>query len=656
MTNIGTTLLATVLGMTLATPSLAANSVSAGVLTVERPTLISAGFDWRIHGDDNHNATVTVQYRRKGDAAWKTGLPLLREGGNEIVGGDRGESGAERYQVPNMLAGSIFNLTPDSDYEAQFTLSDPDGGKATKTVSFHTRKDPVPASGGHTYNVYPIGWKGSKQEPSFTGLMAAYYMGSSHDDHENVYEARVQPGDIILVHAGLYVGDQHHYNSPMATGTLFDGTYYLTASGTPDKPIVIKAAGDGEVIFDGNGAATFFNLEAGNYNYFDGLTFRNADVVFLLGVKHIIGSSGFTLKHSKLYNVGRGVQDDWSGSKDITISDNSFDGRHDPVHMMSWTGARWQQFPGYPELLNSEYAVKIYGQGNVVAYNRVTNFHDGLDFATYGAPDGVPQSTISSGNEIRDRFPESNDIYGNDIEEMGDNCIEMDGGGRNMRAFANRCVSSGERAFSTQPGFGGPHYWIRNVVYDSFVGALKYFENSVGILTYNNTIIASAIPGPAQNMHFRNNLFVAMGDMDPVFTLTSPANTNDMDYDGFRPNPGKADAFEWNTPDFATRLDYAHPPVKRVYNSLANFSAGSGQEKHGVLVDFDGFMHVTPPNMDDPQHVYDGNDFDFRLKPTSPAVDAGVELPNITDGFAGKAPDLGAIELGQPMPHYGPRS
>ena len=60
----------------------------------------------------------------------------------------------------------------------------------------------------------------------------------------------------------------------------------------------------------------------------------------------------------------------------------------------------------------------------------------------------------------------------------------------------------------------------------------------------------------------------------------------------------------------------------------------------------DSFMHVTPPNMDDPQHVYDPADFDFRLKPTSPAVDAGIELPNITDGFTGKAPDLGAIEAG----------
>ncbi len=30
--------------------------------------------------------------------------------------------------------------------------------------------------------------------------------------------------------------------------------------------------------------------------------------------------------------------------------------------------------------------------------------------------------------------------------------------------------------------------------------------------------------------------------------------------------------------------------------------------------------------------------------------------PNVTDGYSGKAPDLGALELGAPLPHYGPRS
>jgi hypothetical protein len=55
------------------------------------------------------------------------------------------------------------------------------------------------------------------------------------------------------------------------------------------------------------------------------------------------------------------------------------------------------------------------------------------------------------------------------------------------------------------------------------------------------------------------------------------------------------------------------------------------------------------------QKVYRAEDFDFRLKPGSAAVDRGLILPNVTDGFAGKSPDLGALESGQTPPHYGPR-
>ena len=48
-------------------------------------------------------------------------------------------------------------------------------------------------------------------------------------------------------------------------------------------------------------------------------------------------------------------------------------------------------------------------------------------------------------------------------------------------------------------------------------------------------------------------------------------------------------------------------------------------------------------------------DLNFRLKPTSKAVDAGVLIPTVNDGFTGRAPDLGALEVGKPEPTYGPR-
>jgi hypothetical protein len=553
-----------------------------------------------------------------------------------------------------MFAGSIFDLQPDTDYEARFTLSDPDGGSARKTVTLHTRPEPVTPAGGHVYHVYPVDWKGPKQEPAFTSIMAAYYKGLAHYDYENAYPPRVQPGDVILVHAGLYVGDRYHYMNTapkpgyLALGNYFDGTYYLTAKGTAEKPIVIKGAGDGEVIFDGAGAQNLFNLMGSNYNYFEGITVRNTNVAFLLGIKDIAGASGFTLKDSKVYDVGRVVQDDWSGSKDFYIADNDFNGRHDPQKMMGWNGKRWEPFPGYPELLQSEYAVKVYGQGHVVAYNRITNFHDAIDIATYGVPDGAP-------DDVRDRFPESIDFYGNDMDNMGDNCIEADGGGRNIRVFRNRCFNAAEQAISVQPGFGGPFYWTRNLIYNAN-GSVKYIENSAGILTYNNTIFAESRPGPAQNEHYRNNLFVGIGVYDPVFALSSSVNYNTSDYNGFRPNPGKADAFDWNTPAFGTAVDYVNPQVKRSFKTLADFSSATGQDKHSLLVDYDAFVRATPPDQTDPQRLYDPANFDFQLRPGSVAVDAGMELPNITDGYTGKAPDLGAYELGTPMPHYGPRS
>ena len=36
-------------------------------------------------------------------------------------------------------------------------------------------------------------------------------------------------------------------------------------------------------------------------------------------------------------------------------------------------------------------------------------------------------------------------------------------------------------------------------------------------------------------------------------------------------------------------------------------------------------------------------------------IDKGIELPGITDGFKGRAPDLGAYQFDQPVPQYGPR-
>ena len=645
----------------LAVPLHAADKTTAKDFITEPSTLLSLGFEWRIDGDDNRNATVAVSYRVKGETAWKDGLPLLR------IGNERINENALQYITPNGFAGSVFELAPDTIYEARFVMTDPDGvaGKSETTVTVRTRAEPVAAAGGKVYHVYPPEYKGEKQEPAFTGLLGAYYTGYSNSDNFNTYPPRVQPGDTILVHAGIYKDDRFRYGGGL--GTVSSGTYFLTQSGTAEKPIVIKGAGDGEAIFDGDGAYNLFNVMAANFNYFEGLTIRNTDLAFQAGLKNIAGSSGLTIKKSRFENVGRAIYTDWSGSKNYYIADNVMIGRFNPNYLMGFTGRTWQNLPEFDPKLLSEYAVKVYGSGHVVAYNAIANFHDGVDVATYGNPDGSP-------NPIRDRMPVSIDFYGNDISNVEDNCIEADGGAHNIRIFRNRCFNHGHRALSVQPMFGGPVYFIRNVVYHAPEGgAVKFTASSSGIVVYHNTLVAPIKPMllAASNVHYRNNLILGKSETLETFAVESNTNYSSSDYNGFRPNDGAEFSFEWSTPPAAMRANFLGEPgirstqeqtqfeqkarERRRFKGLKEYAAATGQDSHSVIIDYDVFTKVTAPGPD-PRTLYKPADFDFSLRPGSAAADAGVRLPGVNDDFNGRAPDLGALELGHPLPQYGPRT
>ncbi|MCH8070028.1 MAG: hypothetical protein IID16_12300, partial [Candidatus Marinimicrobia bacterium] len=209
------------------------------------------------------------------------------------------------YWTPRMFAGSILNLEPGTTYECRFMLSDPDGveGSAEQTVTVTTRSEPKIYHGGRTLHVYPPGYDGPREGPSFTGLKEAYY-GPGGGDWNVVREKPVQPGDVILVHAGLYKADYSDYVNPY--NIPFHGTYVLTIDGTEEKPIVIKGAGDGEAIFDGNGAYRLFDVMAADYNYFEDITIRNTDIAFYAGLKEVLGCSGLVMRNCRMEEVGIG--------------------------------------------------------------------------------------------------------------------------------------------------------------------------------------------------------------------------------------------------------------------------------------------------------------------------------------------------------------
>ena len=641
------------------------NSVAPGKFVVEHSTLICLGFEWYIKGDENHNAEVKVWYRKKGDFHWKKALPLLRIQNEECI--NSFSVNWIDYVTPNLFAGSIMDLEPDTEYECKFRMSDPDGvrGKATEVVTVRTRPEPQPYEGGNVYHVYPWDYDGPKEEPNFVNLMLAYYAGGGCTaDWWNLAPPRVQPGDTILIHAGEYKEDWTFYGADLwgqGQGAKFSGTYFLTQSGTPDKPIVIKAAGDGDVIFDGNGNFNLFNVMAADYNYFEGLIIRNTDVAFWAGQKRIIGSNGLTVKNCIIENVDKGVHCEWSGSKDFYIADNIFIGRHDQSEIHSWTNLppRTGDYP-YEKCL-SEYAIKLAGEGHVICHNYVAHFHNGICHATYGVPEGYPaygHPDIYPVNEVlwQDRMFRANDMYNNFIQNVHDNAIEADGTMYNIRVLRNFCIDGASQALSSQTLYGGPAYFIRNIIYHGPSGGfVKHQSNPSGSLYFHNTAVAMVNAGSGSNYHFRNNLIFDWIPDQPIFSADTFTNYTSSDYNGFYPDPDAAYSFSWNSPPFDIIKDYVNPREVRQYATLEEYSRATGQDKHSILVDYDIFLNVTPPDPDDRPMIYDAESLNFELQPESAAVDAGCILPNVNDDYTGAAPDLGALEYGKPLPVYGPR-
>ena len=649
----------------------AQDNVTPGEFVVEPATLINLGFEWFIDGDDNRNATVDVRYRKKGEARWKHALPLLRLQHEEIY--QANQQGPQLDVVsPNMFAGSILDLEPDTEYECSFDLSDPDGGKASKTVTVRTRAEPKPFDGGRVFHVYPHGYAGQKIEPAFEGLLCAYYLTCAGTDWATAARPRVRPGDTILVHAGVYKYNRFEYTNTLSVSTVpFDGTYYLTASGTAEKPIAIKAAGDGEAVFDGNGAFNLFNVKAANYAYFEGLTIRNTEIAIWAGTQFIVGSKGLAVKKCRFENIGMGVYSNYSGSSHFYIADNRFIGRNDPDHVIGWNGDFWTKFATpesgqkFPPAMASYIAVKVYGPGHVIAYNYVANFHDGIDIETYGNPDG---SSAADGpkyptREFWDRRPVAIDFYNNYMTNFHDNPFETDGGMHNVRVLRNVMINSASHAFCNQPSNGGPVYWIGNIAYHLPGGSTRLTGGSAGVLFYHNTILSETVAQGTSNVHWRNNLFLGENTSPAIFTVNTFTNYTSSDYNGFRPNSGAQSSFEWNSPPAGVVADYNSPGHRpslesRKFASLAEYSHATRQDQHSVLVDYDVFVHVPRLDRNDlktVQNVLRAEDFDFRLTPTGAAVDRGVALPNVNEDFTGRAPDLGALEVGRPVPHFGPR-
>ena len=230
-------------------------------------------------------------------------------------------------------------------------------------------------------------------------------------------------------------------------------------------------------------------------------------------------------------------------------------------------------------------------------------------------------------------------------------------------------INSASHAFCNQPAVGGPVYWIRNIAYHLPGGSTRLTSGSAGVLFYNNTILSETAAQGTSNVHWRNNLFLGENSAPAIFSVNTFTNYTSSDYNGFRPNPGATTSFQWNSPPCHgdRRRDYCgagaerrararDAPVRDARRVQRGDRSRTSTACSSTTTSSSTCRGSTRRIGRTVQKVYKAEDFDFSLKAGSAAVDRGVALPNVTDGFTGGAPDLGALERAVAAPHYGPRS
>ena len=406
--------------------------------------------------------------------------------------------------------------------------------------------------------------------------------------------ASVQPGQIVLLQPGSYSG------------------FSIDVSGQPEAPIVVRALPGAQI-----------NGELG--------IFLQHDVM----LESLVVNGRIRFNGSDRVTIRRCV---------VNASPNQFDGdgivsflRSESAYIVDNVvlgTTQWTEAAMGASGANRGEGIVVTGPGHLIAHNRVSHFRDNI-------------SLMEDGSAV-DQF--SIDIYRNELSQAADDAIEADFCFHNCRIRENR-VTNAFVAFSSQPGLGGPTYFIRNAAYNVAHVAFKLYRSSDGDVLLHNSVVKAGdalglYPGvPVRNTFARNNLFLG----GPGSVINGFANGSgrvidfaslelagaSLNYNGY----GSA------TSAFEGRLG----PIS--FNSLAQLRALTTESEASAVSLADFQATVGQPN--DPLQIYPQQD--LRLQAAAAGVDGGQPMAGINDGFSGAAPDLGAYEFGVDLPVYGPR-
>ena len=402
-------------------------------------------------------------------------------------------------------------------------------------------------------------------------------------------------GNILLLGAGSYPA------------------FTVPRSGAANQPIVIRGESADSVIIAGR--VTMNDLQ---WIYLENVTVQ--------GEVRMNGASNMVVRGCKIRTTAGGIT--FQIGNDVPR--NNFIVDNDIVGGATWVDNQLGA-GGY----DSGEGIQFTGSGHVICWNHVKDFRDNISLMEYD--EAYEQVSI--------------DICNNDIEEATDDGIEADSAMGNVRVMRNRIQNCFDGC-SSQPNLGGPTYYIRNVMYNVLYSPFKFHNGTVGDVAFHNTVVKcgdgwGCYAGETwSHALFRNNIFIGGtgggtyggygNGSGRVFDLGDADTTCSFDYDGVG---------SIGTGTFEGKIG------SNRFTSLATLQTNT-TEAHAVAVD----MAIFASGPAFPSNPYPAKaTVDLQLAAGCAAVDKGVVLAGVNDGYTGVAPDLGAYELGIAPPVYGPR-
>ena len=493
--------------------------------------------------------------------------------------------------VVDAFAGSLFDLVPGTAYEVELALDEPGQAQQVAVVAARTRTLPAAA--------------GAANKTATPATLVAQL-------------AALNPGDVLQLADGLYDGLN----------------LFLSRSGAAANPIVIRGASQAGVVI--RDAQACLQVRNASYVVVENLTLQGSGVnsgtaASSVGVQFFDGTAGqteVTLRRLVITGVDMGVVA-YAAVNGVLLHDCVLTGNNPWTQSEIETNATW-----------NDDGVRLPGRGNCAWNNMLDGFGD--SFAVAG---GVFSAGVY--------------YWRNLVKSTGDDAFEADYGTRNI-AFYDNHISNCGTLLSVDPVYGGPLYCFRNVAINTMRGPYKLNNTNSGFLIYNNTVVRTEgrtgwgwvqnNDGALRGFSYRNNIVVYRGTSGQTLAFEATGHDPmDFTHNAWFPN-GKV---WWSNSGTS-------------YASVSDAIAGAGQVASvplfGTATRRHQFDVLTTSEPFTPAIVL-GSDHLTRVVPLQiPALadgaamrNAGVAIPNITDGHSGAAPDMGAIIGGRQAVSYGAR-